>query len=100
VPPHIGEHTLARAAIKAVNGILLGESEAAMYLEPVIGHAQSHFVAEDLGNRGHEGADDLAAARQPASCAMALALNGASAGNGDWDYECAYHRDLLVAIRP
>src|SRR5215831_17667439 len=49
------ERTVARAAVKAVDGILLGESEAAMYLQRIIGHAQSHFVAKDLGNRGHEG---------------------------------------------
>src|SRR5579859_7931538 len=49
------ERAVARAAIEAVDGIFLGEAEAAMHLQRVIGHAQGHLVAEHLGDRGHEG---------------------------------------------
>src|SRR5712692_9126192 len=50
--------------------------------------------------RGSPCSTSASASISPAQCAMLVASNGISAGNGGWGYECPQHRSLLVTMGP
>ena len=50
--------------------------------------------------RGSPCSKSVSASTSPASCAMPVASNGVSAGNGGWGYECPQRRYLLVDMGP
>src|SRR3981189_2429481 len=50
--------------------------------------------------RGNPYSTSALASISPAQCAMLVASNGISAGNGGWGYECPQCRYLLVDMGP
>src|ERR1700738_785461 len=50
--------------------------------------------------RGNPCSTSASVSISPAQCAMLVASNGTSAGNGGWGYECPQCRHLLVDMGP